>query len=90
MTTRSPDENFTVHRVIRKRRDNDGKKYLGLKGDANPVCDFPIYPENVYGKVVTIERTGAVIDLEKKVQRLRAYIRACLSRSGAVFRALLN
>lgn len=72
--TRSIEHDFTVHRLIRKRKDSEGKEYLFTKGDANIYGDGPVYPADVYGKVVSIKRRyGMIINLETKFNGLFAY-----------------
>jgi signal peptidase I len=62
--TRSVEHSFTAHRLIRKRRDAQGREFLFTKGDVSIHGDFPVYPEDIYGKVITIERNGKSINLE--------------------------
>lgn len=78
--TRDLEQGFTAHRLIRKTRDKEGRKYLFTKADANIHGDFPVYPEDIYGKVLTIERKdGRIINLETKLNRLSSYLIAYLS-----------
>ena len=70
---------FTVHRLIRKSRDHEGRECLSIKGDANRYGDPPIYPEDVYGKVVTIERNGKSINFETRFRCSLGYLIAYLS-----------
>lgn len=85
--SRSPENDFTVHRLIRKRKDRAGREYLFTKGDASIHGDFPVYPEDFYGKVVTIRRRhGRIINLETKFNRLFAYPIAYLSWAWAALR----
>ncbi|MDI6839430.1 MAG: signal peptidase I [bacterium] len=70
---------FTVHRVIRKRVDRNGKENLLTKGDASQYGDPPVYAEDVYGKVIAIERNGKSINLETKFNCILGYLIAYLS-----------
>ena len=84
---RSLEQDFTVHRLIRKRRDRKGREFLFTKADASIHGDFPVYPEDLYGKVVTIERkNGRIVNLETKFNCLSSYFIAYLSW----FRAILK
>ena len=70
---------LTNHRVIRIGKDR-GQRYLITKGDPNVYCDFPLVsPEDVLGKVVSIERNGRVTSLETPFYRLLGYLKARLS-----------
>lgn len=67
---------LTNHRVIRIGKDR-GQRYLITKGDPNVYCDFPLVsPEDVLGKVVSIERNGRVTSLETPFYRLLGYLKA--------------
>ena len=87
--TRSIEHGFTVHRAIKKRRDKEGRKYLFTKADANIHGDFPVYPEDVYGKVITIERNGKSIDLETRFRCILGYLIAYLSYGLALGREMV-
>ncbi len=85
--SRSPENDFTVHRLIRKRKDKEGREYLFTKADANIHGDDPVYPEDFYGKVATIRRRhGRIINLETKSNRLFAYFLAYLSWAWAILK----
>ena len=73
------DDTLTVHRMIKKKRE-----YIVTKGDASRHGDVPIYPGNVCGKVISLERKDKVIDLETRFHRLSGCLIACLSWSLAV------
>ena len=49
-----------------------------LRGDASAICDDPVEEQQVWGKVVSVERRGRSIDLySRKVKMLHiAYVRA--------------
>lgn len=55
---------MVAHRVIRKQQKAE-KVILLTKGDSVPVSDEEIYPEQVLGKVIAIERNGSKIILNK-------------------------
>ena len=69
---------LTTHRVIQKGKEL-GRRYLITKGDRNLYRDFPLSPQEVFGKVVGIERKGQLISLETPFYRLRGYLMARLS-----------
>jgi len=70
---------LTNHRVIRKGKDR-GQRYLITKGDRNVYRDFPLVcPQDVLGKVVSIERNGRVTSLETPFYRLLGTLKARLS-----------
>jgi signal peptidase I len=77
--TRSVEHGFTAHRLIRKRRNAQGREFLFTKGDVSIHGDFPVYPEDIYGKVVTIERNGKSINLETRFRCSLGYLIAYLS-----------
>lgn len=84
---RSVEGDFTAHRLIRKRKDKERRKYLFTKADADIHGDFPVYPEDFYGKVVIIKRKhGQIINLETKFNRLFAYPIAYLSWARAILK----
>ena len=69
---------LTTHRVV-ARGKNRGRGYLVTQGDRNIYRDFPLSPQDVLGKVVSIERKGQLISLETPFYRLRGYLIARLS-----------
>lgn len=87
--TRSVEHDFTAHRLIRKRRDAQGREFLFTKGDASMHGDLPVYPGDVYGKAVIIERNAKVINLETKFNRLSSYLIAYLSWGLALFKLMI-
>ena len=62
-----------AHRVVQIERENThapaGSSSLSphhsflLRGDASFNCDYPVKPEQILGKVVSVERDGKSIDL---------------------------
>jgi signal peptidase I len=58
-----------VHRFLR-RRDVDGESRLITKGDNNYLCDPPVSPQQVLGKVVEIEKNGWRLRLDTPLGRL--------------------
>ena len=89
--TRNFHHGFTVHRLIRKRRDHQARKYLTCKGDTSRHGDPAVYPEEVYGKVVTIERKdGRIIHLDTRYRHLQGYLLAKRSWLVGVLRILLK
>lgn len=53
--------------------------FFVLRGDASAVCDQPVPPQQVLGKVVSVERDGQLIELHsrkaKLFQTVRLYVR---------------
>ena len=88
--SRDPGQGFTMHRLIKKVWDRNGKSYLVTKGDANIHGDaLPVYPEHLYGRVAAIEKSdGEIINLESRFRRLHAYLVAWRSRCRMVSRAI--
>lgn len=88
--TRNIHHGFTVHRLIRKIRDSEGRKSLITKGDASRHGDPPVYTEELCGKVATIERgDGRVIHLDTRYRRLQGYLIAKRSWFVGILRTLL-
>lgn len=58
-----------AHRVIRKVSEN-GKAFLVTKGDSSPSSDQPVYPEDLLGKIVAVERNGLDLRLDSRLARL--------------------
>ena len=78
---------LTTHRVIHKGTDC-GQGYLITKGDSNVYRDFPLVPEDVLGKVVSIDKNGRVTSLETPFYRLLGYLKARLSLVLWIFHVL--
>jgi len=55
-------DRLMVHRVIGVNRQN-GQSVLALKGDSARHRDRPVYPEQVLGQVIAIERGGRKVPL---------------------------
>jgi signal peptidase I len=87
--TRNLHHGFTVHRLIRKSRDHEGRECLTTKGDVSIHGDFPVYPEDIYGKVITIERNAKVINLETRFRCSLGYLIAYLSYGLALGREMV-
>ncbi len=60
---------IVAHRVIKKVSEN-GKGFLVTKGDSSPNSDEPLHPEDLLGKVVTVERNGLSLRFDGRVARL--------------------
>lgn len=54
------DERFYIHRVLRKNETAAGTSLL-TRGDAMPEADAPIQPNELLGKVVSVERAGQTV-----------------------------
>jgi ATP-binding cassette subfamily B protein len=75
---------FTVHRILKKGIDVGGQ-YLLTKGDANIHLDQLVYSQDVYGKVIVIEKKNGRINLETVFQRLQGYLMAKYFRIRILF-----
>lgn len=69
---------LTTHRVVARGKDQ-GQGYLITQGDRNIYRDLPLFPQDVLGKVVGIERKGQLISLQTPFYHLRGYLMARLS-----------
>ncbi|MGB3905130.1 MAG: signal peptidase I [Anaerolineae bacterium] len=72
------EDRLVVHRVIRVNREN-GRVVLAIKGDSARHPDRPIYPEQVLGQVIAIERGGRKLPLDGGLRRLTNRLWAWLS-----------
>ena len=63
-------EDLCIHRYIRSEISRSGQLSLITKGD-NVACqdEFPVFPDQLFGKVVRFERTGRDLDLETPLSR---------------------
>jgi signal peptidase I len=57
------ESRIVAHRVIKKVSGN-GKAFLITKGDSSPSSDEPVHPEDLLGKVITVERNGSSLRLD--------------------------
>jgi signal peptidase I len=73
-----------AHRVVRVNKSRGYVTSFVLRGDASETCDLPIAPEQVLGKVVSVERGGGTIDLASKKANALRIARLCASRVKAV------
>ncbi|RLC78281.1 MAG: signal peptidase I [Chloroflexi bacterium] len=70
---------IVVHRLIKIEKDDGVPSLLISAGDNLTSPDPPICPsEYILGKVVRIERDGREINLESRLNCLRAYLKACV------------
>ena len=72
------EDRLVVHRVIGVNREN-GRFVLGIKGDSARHRDRPIYPEQVLGQVIALERGGRKVPLDGGLPRLASRLWARLS-----------
>lgn len=80
-----------VHRVIGTDASRERCRFT-IQGDAVPQPDGTIPAAQVYGRVVTIERGGVPIELDRPVMRLLGWLavlrsRWNLARGGRLWRA---
>ena len=57
-----------AHRAIKRHIENEGM--LIVKGDSHLRPDRPVHPDQVLGKVTSIEREGELISLDRGVSKL--------------------
>jgi len=69
---------MVAHRAIRKKIEKN-KVILETKGDSVPRSDWWVYPEQILGKVVAIERNGKRVELDKGLKKLTNLIWAKIS-----------
>ena len=62
------EERIFVHRVVKRRIENEGM--LIVKGDSHLRPDRPVHPDQVLGKVTSIEREGKKTRFDRGVPRL--------------------
>ncbi len=66
---------LTGHRMAKKRR-NKGIEYIVAKGDANRNFDLPVYADEIYGKIIKIEKAERTVYLQTGFNRIRSYLHA--------------
>lgn len=76
------EDRLLVHRVIGVSSENGRVAFL-LKGDSARHRDSPIYPEQVLGQVIAIERGGRKVPLHGGLRRLANRFWAWLSPFSA-------
>jgi len=69
---------MVAHRLMKIYQNNE-RITLVTKGDTFPDFDDPIYPEEVLGKVVAVERNGRLIRLNRGLGRLANFVLAKIS-----------
>jgi len=67
-----------AHRVI-KKQVTANEVVLLVKGDSKPQADHEVYPKQVLGKVVAIERNGRRISLDRGLRRFTGMLYARIS-----------
>ena len=73
-----------AHRVVRVSRGRGRVTGFVLRGDASATCDLPIAPEQILGRVVSVEREGCMIDLASRKANALRIARLYASRAKAV------
>jgi len=69
-----------AHRVVRVERHNDSPAFL-MRGDATTSCDPPVAPEQILGKVVSVERRGRQRKVSSRPAKLAYSARVAASRA---------
>ena len=79
-----------AHRVVGcGRRDRADGAFL-LRGDAALTCDAPVTPEQILGKVVSVERRGRQLSVNSRQARLAYAARVAAARARRVSRSLAS
>jgi hypothetical protein len=73
---------LVAHRVVGLNREG-GQVILEIKGDSVGHRDRPIYPEQVLGRLIAIERRGRRLRMDGRLRRLTNRLWAWLSRFTA-------
>ena len=75
-----------AHRVVGIETGGDRSRVFILRGDAAGSCDAPIQPEQILGKVVSIERAGRRVGPSSRKAKLAYAIRFWVRRLKACVR----
>lgn len=62
--------NMLAHRLVRRTQAENGETTLIAKGDSASRFDRPVRPDQLFGKVVSIERQGKRVDLDSGLIKL--------------------
>jgi signal peptidase I len=74
---------LTAHRVVRiEERSRHGLRFI-LRGDAMNTCDAPVRPDQVLGRIVSVERRGRSIKVTGRKAKLARAARERASRIKA-------
>lgn len=76
---RTDPENLLVHRVIRKKKSERGSRFL-VQGDQVDQPDGWIPQEQVFGRLVSIERTGKQFELDNFKMKILSFFAVIRSR----------
>jgi signal peptidase I len=63
-------ENMLAHRLVNKTRAEDGETKLIAKGDSASQFDRPVRPNQLFGKVISIERGQKRVELDSGLIKL--------------------
>ena len=73
---------LVAHRVVRiERRDQAGGGFV-LRGDSATTCDAPVAPEQILGKVISVERRGRQLKVSSRPAKLAYAARVVASRAS--------
>jgi signal peptidase len=80
---------IVVHRVVAiKRTKPEDVAMFSLRGDASATCDQPVRPEQILGKVISVERSDSNINpYSKRAQLSRMAHVAIRGIKGWIHRA---
>lgn len=72
-----------AHRVVAIARDAEGGQIFVCRGDAADAADAPVWPQQILGQVVAVDRARRRIGLTGPWARGRQWLRAAASRVAA-------
>jgi len=88
------EENAIAHRVIAIRNrdpftqsaDLNPQCLFFLRGDASRFSDEPVRPENILGKIISIDRNNFCIDIYSWKHKVRCWVSIWISRFKRFFK----
>ena len=79
-----------AHRVVGFGRRGRADGAFLLRGDAACTCDAPVAPEQILGKVVSVERRGRQLRVSSRQAKLAYTARVAASRARRLCRSLAS
>ena len=79
-----------AHRVVRFGRRDRADGAFFVRGDAACTCDAPVAPEQILGKVVSVERRGRQLSVSGRQAKLAYTARVAASRARHLSRSLAS
>jgi signal peptidase I len=78
-----------AHRVVAIGTTDSGTRVFTLRGDAALGCDAPVMPDQVIGRIVSVERNGRWRRLDTHGAAARVAARRLIGRVGAAARRVV-